>query len=265
MAEAVPAALGIPPEAVFIKERRKQKAGDQYERLDDRGERHEVREGGLRFLVNFTDYLDTGLFLDHRITRRMIGDLAPGCAFLNLFCYTASATVYAAWGGALRTVSVDTSNTYLAWAGENLALNGFTGERHRLVRADARDFLASDKGRYGLVFIDPPTFSNSKGDRENFSVQRDHAEMIRAAVDRLDSDGVVVFSNNFRKFKLDEEGLAGLEVTDVSKQTIPRDFTRNARIHRCWIIRRPPAGARKAAARARETHAPRRRRVREDS
>ncbi len=238
VAEAVPAALGIPADSVFIKERRKQKGREQYERLDDRGVRHEVREGGLRFLVNFTDYLDTGLFLDHRVTRRMISDLAPGRVFLNLFCYTASASVYAAWGGALRTVSVDTSNTYLTWAQQNLELNGFTGERHRTVRADARDFLASDKGRYGLVFIDPPTFSNSKGDRENFSVQRDHAELVRSAVDHLERDGIVVFSNNFRKFKLDEEGLEGLEIDDVSKRTIPRDFARNGRIHRCWVITR---------------------------
>jgi 23S rRNA (guanine2445-N2)-methyltransferase / 23S rRNA (guanine2069-N7)-methyltransferase len=244
VAEAVPAALGIPADSVFIKERRRQKGREQYERLDDSGVRHEVREGGLRFLVNFTDYLDTGLFLDHRVTRRMIADLAPGRAFLNLFCYTASASVYAAWGGALRTVSVDTSNTYLAWAQQNLELNGFTGERHKTVRADARDFLASDKGRYGLIFIDPPTFSNSKGDRENFSVQRDHVEMIRAAVERLERDGIVVFSNNFRKFKLDDQGLEGLEIDDVSKRTIPRDFTRNARIHRCWVITRRKADSR---------------------
>ncbi len=251
VAEAVPEALGVAPESVFVKERRRQKGREQYERLDDRGVRHEVREGGLRFLVNFTDYLDTGLFLDHRITRRMIADLAPGCVFLNLFCYTASASVYAAWGGALRTVSVDTSNTYLAWAKENLELNGFTGERHTVVRADARDFLAADKGRYGLIFIDPPTFSNSKGDRENFSVQRDHAQMIRSAVDRLEREGVVIFSNNFRKFRLDDQGLEGLEVTDVSRQTIPRDFARNPRIHRCWLIRRGavrPGGKRRSGA-----------------
>jgi 23S rRNA (guanine2445-N2)-methyltransferase / 23S rRNA (guanine2069-N7)-methyltransferase len=244
VAEAIPEALGVPAAGVFVKERRRQQGREQYERLDEKGERHEVREAGLRFLVNFTDYLDTGLFLDHRLTRAMIGEMAAGRVFLNLFCYTASATVHAAWGGAIRTVSVDTSNTYLAWATDNLALNGFTGERHQLVRADARDFLAHDKTRYGLVFIDPPTFSNSKGDRENFSVQRDHVGLIRAALDHLEPDGLIVFSNNFLKFKLDVEALGDLEVNDVSKQTIPRDFARHSRIHRCWVIRRPPAGSR---------------------
>jgi 23S rRNA (guanine2445-N2)-methyltransferase / 23S rRNA (guanine2069-N7)-methyltransferase len=153
--------------------------------------------------------------------------------------------VYAAWGGALRTVSVDTSNTYVAWARDNLELNGFAGERHQVVRADARDFLASDKGRYGLIFIDPPTFSNSKGDRENFSVQRDHAAMILSAVERLERDGIIVFSNNFRRFKLDEQALETLEIDDVTKQTIPRDFARGGFIHRCWVITRRRAERRR--------------------
>jgi 23S rRNA (guanine2445-N2)-methyltransferase / 23S rRNA (guanine2069-N7)-methyltransferase len=239
---AIPEILEIPPANVFVKERRRQRGPKRYQKLAETGERHEVQEGGLRFLVNFTDYLDTGLFLDHRPTRAMISEMSRGRAFLNLFCYTGSATAYAAHGGATRSVSVDTSRTYLDWARANMERNGLAAPQHEYVRQDAREFLRSDaernQGLYGLVFIDPPTYSNTNGEREDFSVQEDHVALIRGAESLLEPGGVIVFSSNFRKLELDTAGLAGLEVTDISSRTIPRDFSRNPRIHRCWLIRK---------------------------
>ena len=233
--------LGVPRERIAIKTRERGKGGSKYGQLDQRGEFIEVEEGGLKFLVNLTDYLDTGLFLDHRLVRAKVRELADGKCFLNLFAYTATASVHAAAGGALETTSVDLSATYLEWASRNLALNGFTGADHRLMQFDALEFLQRDRGHYGLIFVDPPTFSNSKR-AEDFDVQRDHVKLLEACNERLTRDGVIVFSNNFRRFKLDREALEPhFEIEDWSAPSIPFDFARRADIHGCWLLRRRKA------------------------
>lgn len=252
----VPEVLGIPPGHVVLKVRRPQRRSDQYRKLRDEGRFIEVTEGGLRFLVNLTDYLDTGLFLDHRITRRLIRELASGRRFLNLFAYTGSATVYAAAGGASATTTVDLSPTYLDWARRNLDLNRLTGSEHDFVRADCLAWLAeaaaasrqtpairgrrpssrTPTGAYDLVFLDAPTFSNSKSMTTTLDIQRDHAELVRAASRVLSPEGMLLFSTNARRFKLDPELAQEFAVTDISKQTIPPDFARNPRIHRCFRI-----------------------------
>ncbi|KZC15675.1 23S rRNA (guanine(2445)-N(2))/(guanine(2069)-N(7))-methyltransferase [Rhodanobacter sp. FW510-R12] len=233
--------LGVPRERIALKTRERGKGGSKYGQLDQRGEFIEVEEGGLKFLVNLTDYLDTGLFLDHRLVRAKLRELARGRCFLNLFAYTATASAYAAAGGALETTSVDLSATYLEWASRNLALNGFSGARHRLMQFDALEFLQRDRGHYGLIFVDPPTFSNSKR-AEDFDVQRDHVALLDACRGRLTRDGVIVFSNNFRRFKLDREALEPhFEIEDWSAPSIPFDFARRADIHGCWLLRRRQA------------------------
>ena len=231
-----------PRARIALKTRERGKGGAKYGQFDQRGEFIEVEEGGLTFLVNLFDYLDTGLFLDHRLVRGKVRELAAGRRFLNLFAYTATASVYAAAGGARDTTSVDLSGTYLEWASRNLALNGFSGEKHRLVQADAASFLQRTHERYGLIYVDPPTFSNSKR-AEDFDVQRDHVKLLLACADRLTADGVIVFSNNFRRFALDREALdARLTIENWGAGSIPFDFSRRANIHDCWILR-PHAAA----------------------
>ena len=235
--------LEVPRERIAIKTRERGKGGSKYGQLDQRNEFIEVAEGGLEFLVNLTDYLDTGLFLDHRLVRARLRDMAAGKCFLNLFAYTATASVYAAAGGALETTSVDLSATYLDWASRNLALNGFSGVAHRLMQFDALEFLGRDRGHYGLIFVDPPTFSNSKR-AEDFDVQRDHVKLLEACDARLTRDGVIVFSNNFRRFKLDRAALeTRFAIEDWSAASIPFDFARRADIHGCWLLRRHQAEA----------------------
>ncbi len=237
---AVQQVLELDPEQLVLKTRRRQKSGGQYERLGGEGHMHQVAEGGLGFWVNFTDYLDTGLFLDHRLTRELVRELARGRDFLNLFAYTGSVSVYAAAGGAGRTTSVDMSRTYLDWAQRNLALNGFTGEAHETVQADCVEWLAQQserpRKRYGLIFLDPPTHSRSKRMQGDFDVQRDHVQMIRQAMRLLQHDGVLIFSNNYRRFRLDAKALEEFELKDISAATIPEDFKRKQKIHRCWRI-----------------------------
>ena len=233
----IPEVTGLPVDAIYWRTRRPQKGSRQYEAIDDSRERVVVEEAGLRFLVNFTDYLDTGLFLDHRLTRARIRNAAKDKRFLNLFCYTGTATVHAAAGLARTTTSLDMSRTYLDWARSNLEINGFRGEAHRFVQADCLQWLDEDDGgRYELIFLDPPTFSNSKRMDREFDVQRDHVALIRSALGRLVPDGFLLFSTNFRKFRLDEEALAGLRISDITRATIPPDFERDARIHQCFEI-----------------------------
>jgi 23S rRNA (guanine2445-N2)-methyltransferase / 23S rRNA (guanine2069-N7)-methyltransferase len=206
--------------------------------MDQRGEMLEVGEAGLRFLVNLTDYLDTGLFLDHRLVRAKVRELAAGQRVLNLFAYTGTASVYAAAGGARETISVDLSATYLDWASKNLALNGFTGQAHRLAQADAMAWLREDRTRYGLVYVDPPTFSNSKRTEDDFDVQRDHVALLDACADRLEPHGVLIFSNNFKRFRMDTEAISTrYEIQDWSAASVPFDFARHADIHGCWLLR----------------------------
>lgn len=235
---AIPSVLDIPRERIALKVRRRGKGGSTYQKLSGTGELVEVQENGLRFLVNFTDYLDTGLFLDHRVTRKMVGEMASGKRFLNLFAYTGTATVYAARGGAVSTVTVDMSNTYLAWAERNLALNGFSGDAHRFVRADCLEWIERERGHYDLIFLDPPTFSNSKKMEESFDVQRDHVRLLSGVARLLSPGGILVFSTNNRRFRMDYEALSQLAVEDVTQATIPKDFGRNPRIHVCFRITR---------------------------
>jgi 23S rRNA (guanine2445-N2)-methyltransferase / 23S rRNA (guanine2069-N7)-methyltransferase len=235
----LPEVLGVPLPRVHTRVRKPQKGADQYEKRDSAAERHAVQEGGLKFWVNLRDYLDTGLFLDHRIVRAMLRDWAKDADFLNLFCYTGSATVYAAAGGARSTTGVDLSNTYLDWAHENLLLNGFRGDNHELYRADCLAWLEEQEARgarFDLIFLDPPTFSNSKRMEGVLDVQRDHVGMIRRSLKLLRPAGRLVFSTNYTRFKLDEGGLADLAIEDISAATVPKDFERHARIHKCFVV-----------------------------
>jgi len=236
----LPEVLAVPPQHVHSRVRKPQKGTQQYEKRESVAERHVVRENGLKFWVNFRDYLDTGLFLDHRIMRQMLREWARDTDFLNLFCYTGSATVYAAAGGARSTTSVDLSNTYLDWAHENLLLNGFGVAQHELFRADCLEWLESQSvwgPRFDLIFVDPPTFSNSKRMEGVLDVQRDHVGMIRRSLKLLRPGGRLVFSTNYTRFKLDTEALVGLAIEDITAKTIPRDFERHADIHRCFVVR----------------------------
>ncbi|MDV6345605.1 bifunctional 23S rRNA (guanine(2069)-N(7))-methyltransferase RlmK/23S rRNA (guanine(2445)-N(2))-methyltransferase RlmL [Nitrosomonas sp. Is37] len=235
-------ALEIPAEQVFLKIRRKQKGTDQYQKHSDSGRFYIVEEGGCKFWVNFADYLDTGLFLDHRPIRLLIQQQAKGKRFLNLFAYTGSATVHAAIGGAVASVTVDMSNTYLNWTKRNFDLNNIHGD-HKLVRADCLQWLAKQadskqKQHFDLIFLDPPTFSNSKKMDKVFDIQSDHMEMIHNAAALLAPDGILYFSTNFRRFKMDKEALADLIIEDISAAMVPLDFARDTKIHYCWRISR---------------------------
>ena len=232
----LPDLLDVPRENIFLKERRRQKGKAQYGKQGAGGIFQQVDEKDCRFLVNFTDYIDTGLFLDQRIMRSMIRDLAGGKRFLNLFAYTGTATVYAAKGGAKSTTSVDASNVYLRWAKRNLALNGFGYNRHLFQHADCLNWLETTKQKYDLIFLDPPTFSNSKKLKKIFDVQKDHVKLIRLVVRLLEKDGIILFSNNYRKFKMDLDGLNEFQVEDLSRTTLPPDFERKPKSHNCWRI-----------------------------
>lgn len=230
--------LDLAPGDLILKTRERQKGKSQYQKLADRADFMTVREYDARLLVNLTDYLDTGLFIDHRLARRQIQAMSRDKDFLNLFAYTGTATVYAGLGGARSTTSVDLSRTYLEWAERNLRLNGLTGRAHRLIQADCLSWLASTTEQFDLIFVDPPTFSNSKRMSEDFDVQRDHLHLLTALKAHLRPGGTILFSNNKRKFQLDEAGLAahGLSARNITQQTLSPDFSRNPRIHHCWLI-----------------------------
>lgn len=232
---AIPQALGIDKSKVVVKRRERQSGTKQYGRQAAQGQFMEVNEGGVKLLVNLTDYLDTGLFLDHRPLRLRIQREAAGKRFLNLFCYTATATVHAAKGGARTTTSVDLSKTYLDWARRNLSLNGYS-DKNRLEQGDVMAWLEADRGEYDLIFIDPPTFSNSKRMEGVFDIQRDHVQLLDLAMTRLAPGGVLYFSNNFRKFILDEGLAARYGVEEISDKTLDPDFARNTKIHRAWRL-----------------------------
>ena len=236
----LPEVLSVPAAQIHTRVRKAQKGAGQYEKRENAEERHVVHEGGLKFWVNFRDYLDTGLFLDHRIMRNLLRDWAKGTDFLNLFCYTGSATVYAAAGGARSSVSVDLSNTYLDWAHENLLLNGFRSNQHELYRADCLEWLMEQEAggpRFDLIFVDPPTFSNSKRMDGVLDVQRDHVGMITRSAKLLRPGGRLVFSTNYTRFKLDTAALSDFAIEDIGAATIPKDFERHARIHSAFSLR----------------------------
>jgi 23S rRNA (guanine2445-N2)-methyltransferase / 23S rRNA (guanine2069-N7)-methyltransferase len=255
-------ALQVATENIHLRLRQRQSGSDQYQRQSAApvsrtpasvaafpqatSRTLTVEEGGLKFLVNLDDYLDTGLFLDHRLTRARLRERARGARFLNLFCYTASATVYAASGGACSTLSIDLSNSYLDWAAQNFALNGLDAAQHRLERADCREWLraaAAQKGPgavpFDLIFLDPPTFSNSKRMQGVLDVQRDHPELIDLCMQLLAPGGLLLFSTNAQRFRLDPAIEQRWQVKDISAQTLPFDFERNPRIHRCYEISLP--------------------------
>lgn len=235
---AVPQVMEVPADKVHLKVRQQQKGKQQYQRQDRRGILKEVREGNCRLLVNLSDYLDTGVFLDHRLTRRKIQELAQGKRFLNLFGYTGAATVHALHGGARSTTTVDMSRVYLEWAQKNIALNGFDPQEQELIQADCLVWLKHAEAQYDLIFLDPPTFSNSKSMDATFDVQRDHVDLLTRTSELLSPGGTLVFSNNLRRFKMDRDALPQLAIEDISAVTIPFDFKRNPRIHNCWLMTR---------------------------
>lgn len=240
VAEAIAQVTGIPTAAVTLKNRRRQKGVSQYEKEGETGEDFIVEEFGQRFIVNLEQYLDTGLFLDHRNTRKRVREEAAGKRFLNLFAYTGSFTVYAGAGGAVSSETVDMSNTYQDWSRRNFELNGLDLAKHQLVRADVFQYLeeAVDAGKqFDLIVMDPPTFSNSKKMRDILDVQRDHVWLIDYAMALLAPGGWLYFSNNLRSFQLDERLHEDYQIRDISAQSVPEDF-RNRKIHQCWRISR---------------------------
>lgn len=233
--DATERALEIDRELIYVKQRREQKDNDQYTKLASKGQLRIIREHNLMFFVNFTDYLDTGIFLDHRPVRKMLMEMAKDKRFLNLFSYTGTATVHAAAGGALSTVSVDASATYLEWAMKNMKMNGFEGMNHFFYKSDCIDWLHQTYDTFDLIFCDPPTFSNSKM-RDMFDVERDQRRLIHNIMRHLSADGTLIFSTNYRKFRLDEELAEAYDFEDISESTIDVDYERNQKIHYCWLV-----------------------------
>ena len=224
---------------IHYKERRRQKGDSQYERLNDGpSDTIHVSEGNAQFEVNLSDYLDTGLFLDHRPVRGLIGEMVKGKSFLNLFCYTAAASVQAAMAGASHSLSIDMSNTYLDWAQRNFDLNSLRSSKHKLLRADCLKWLEIEGELYDVIFLDPPTFSNSKKMDSVLDIQRDHGDLIRSSMAKLVPGGTLIFSNNFRKFKMDELTVRQFDCQNITPQTLDVDFVRNPRIHNVWKIKR---------------------------
>ena len=237
--EAVAFVTGFAPEQIHLKRRERQRGKEQYEKTGTQGEDFVVHENGRKFWVNLDKYLDTGLFLDHRNTRKRVGEMAAGKRFLNLFSYTGSFTVYAATGGAVSSETVDLSNTYLDWARRNFELNGVDAAQHQIVRADVFQYLQTgmEEGKqFDLIVMDPPSFSNSKKMLDILDIQRDQAKLVDGAMKLLAKDGLLFFSNNLRSFELDPALVERYQIKDVSKQSVPEDF-RNKKIHQCWEIR----------------------------
>lgn len=232
------AVLDLPSNQLVLKTRERQKGKNQYEKLAQKGEFLLVEEFNAKLWVNLTDYLDTGLFLDHRIARRMLGEMSKGKDFLNLFAYTGSASVHAGLGGARSTTTVDMSRTYLEWAEKNLRANGLTGRQHRLIQADCLSWLHNAAEQFDVIFIDPPTFSNSKRMENTFDVQRDHLALMADLKRLLRRNGTIMFSNNKRGFRMDLDGLQalGLAAKEITAQTLSQDFARNRQIHNCWLV-----------------------------
>ncbi|MDC7219299.1 MAG: bifunctional 23S rRNA (guanine(2069)-N(7))-methyltransferase RlmK/23S rRNA (guanine(2445)-N(2))-methyltransferase RlmL [Spirochaetales bacterium] len=243
---AICSVLEIERSAVFVKTRRRQRGSTQYVKGENRQKRTPVEEGdkliaresGSLFLLNLTDYVDTGLFLDHRPVRKWIRDNSEGKDFLNLFAYTGSATVLAAAGGAKSTTTVDGMKTYTAWTKENMAFNKLTGEEHRFFTEDCFTWLERERSQYDLIFLDPPTFSNSKGKKTTFDIQKDHVRLIELTLKCLRPGGTLIFSNNFRKFEL-EFSSDKYDIKEVTSWSVPEDFKNTKGIHRCWFISCP--------------------------
>jgi 23S rRNA (cytosine1962-C5)-methyltransferase len=238
--EAAAEGARVPRERVFVKRRAPRKGGAAPAIEDDGapGERFVVREHGMKLVVQLAGRLDTGLFLDHRETRRLVRGESAGKAVLNLFSYTGAFTVAAAVGGAARSVSVDLNRAYCAWAAENLALNGIDASAHAIVEADAFSYLEEARragARFDVVVLDPPTVSKSKRMAGDLDVQRDHVRLVQGAIAVLRAGGVLWFSNNYRGFRFDPRAAVGADVEDATARTIPRDF-KDRRAHFAWRI-----------------------------
>ena len=233
---ALPVATGIAPERIFYKERQRQRGAQQYQKAAAQGELHTVLEGRVKLLVNFVDYLDTGLFLDHRPLRQRLAAESSGKDFLNLFCYTATASVHACAGGARSTTSVDMSKTYLDWARKNLAVNGYSETDNSLVQADCLIWMTEKNARYDLILLDPPSFSNSRRMQQTLDIQRDQVQLLRAAMALLRPQGVLYFSNNLRSFSLDDEVAEFCAVENITRQTLDPDYQRGRSGHQCWKL-----------------------------
>lgn len=236
--QAVAELLEVPEERCFLKARRRQRGASQYERFAHEGAWRDVTEAGCTFRVNLSDYLDTGLFFDHRDTRTMVARDTVGKTFLNLFAYTGAFSVRAAQAGALETTSVDLSNTYLSWLRDNLSLNGLSGRAHRVMRADILQWLPINRERFDVILLDPPTWSTSKSMEATLDIQRDHGSLIEHCMRALNPKGVLYFSTNRRKFKLDATAFEGAELREVTEETTPFDF-RKPGPHRCWRAELP--------------------------
>lgn len=224
-------------EKIFIKQRQKQKGGAQYQKQGKRHHMISVREYDCQFLVNLTNYVDTGIFLDSRPVRRSIFEEAKGKRFLNLFCYTATASVQAAMGGAKSTTSVDLSPTYVDWARKNFALNGLNDVSNQVIEADCMKWLAENTQKFDLILLDPPTFSNSKRTDSILDIERCHVFLIRQAMRALSKEGKLIFCNNYRKFKLETDELLNFSILDITEKTFDPDFKRDTKLHHCFIIK----------------------------
>lgn len=240
MMQVVVGVTGVAGDHVILKVRERKRGESQYEKIDESKHTLIVEEYGIGFIVNLWDYLDTGLFLDHRLTRKLIGQMSKGKDFLNIFAYTGSASVHAAVGGATTTTTVDMSRTYLNWAKDNMKANGIKFANHRFVQADCLKWLDTETSTYDLIFVDPPTFSNSKRMEDSFDVQRDHVALLTKIYAHLRPKGVIIFSNNNRNFVMDLEAMKelGLRAENISAKTLPQDFKRNSKIHNCWLLTR---------------------------
>lgn len=241
MVDTAARTLSVPRERVFFKRRVRQRGDSQYEPLERRNYTITVEEHGLLFAVNLSDYIDTGLFLDHRDLRLYVAKGIAGKRLLNLFAYTGSFTVYAAAGGASSTVTVDLSNTYLKWARENMELNALIGGEHEFRSGDVLreiDALRGEGRRFDTIVLDPPSFSNSKNMDTTFDVQRDHVDLINRCIGLLDTNGRVIFSTNKRRFQFHRQEIAGGEIQKLTKHTMPEDF-RGTNIHQVWSIAAP--------------------------
>ncbi|MDD5195273.1 MAG: class I SAM-dependent methyltransferase [Candidatus Omnitrophica bacterium] len=240
MANAAAQALGVPPEKVHIRRRHTNTVeGPRYAKIDSRGERIEVHERNLRFWVNLNDFLDTGLFSDHRDTRAIIIKLSAGKDFLNLFCYTGTFTCAAAAGGCASSVSVDRSKTYLDWARDNLALNGFLRKQHTLIQADVMSYLAAahKRGeRFNLAFVDPPSFYKDERAQVSFDINRDHPQLLSETLKLMQPGSDLFFSTNHQRFAPQFENLAVKDIAALTPKTIPEDY-RNRMVHSCWHMK----------------------------
>ena len=235
--EIAPIVLNINPRNVVIKHRSKQKGNLQYKKLSSKNDFIQTTEGQVKLHVNLHDYLDTGIFLDHRILRLKFGKLAPGTKFLNCFCYTATASLHAALSGAITT-NVDMSYTYLDWAKNNFKLNALDTEKHQFIQADCLKWLQTADDKFDVIFLDPPSFSNSKRMEDTLDIQRDSTSLIDMTMKLLNPAGILYFSTNFRHIKLSPVIQANYNVQDISKSTIDLDFKRDQKIHQCFIITR---------------------------